>query len=106
MKLDLRGAYITRAVAAGPHGCAEIITDGVQKTSDKIYAFFEDMSAADMPVMIAALRIVEQALSDSSIAKQTNAIRTADEICARIGHETTETIISVKKDLGDIRNEE
>ena len=50
MKLDLRGAYITRAVAAGPHGCAEIITDGVQKTSDKIYAVFEDMSAADMPV--------------------------------------------------------
>lgn len=105
MKLDPAGAYITRAVKAGPHDSAQILIDGLEKTTERIFALFDDLSAADIPLMIAALRFSEQALSNCSIAKETNAILAADAISKRFCQKISESHVAVPQGLIDLMND-
>lgn len=101
MRVDSHNAWITRAIAAGPDGYAEIIKEGLDETVGKTLHVLDDMSAIDLPLMITALRTAERGLSNCTIAKSTHATLTADVIGKMFRPEFGETRIAVPKDLLD-----
>ena len=101
MRIDSHNAWITRATEAGPSDYAEIIKEDLGETVGKILRVFDDMSAIDLPLMIAALRTAERGLSNCTIAKSTHATLTADVIGKMFRPEFGETQIAVPKDLLD-----
>ena len=106
MRTDSHNAWIARAIAAGPSDYAEIIKEGLDETAGKILRAFDDMSALDLPLMIAALRAAERGLSNCTIAKSTHATLTADVIGKVFRPEFGETQIAYPKALIDRLGEE
>ena len=101
MRIDSHNAWITRATEAGLDGYAEVIKEGLDETVGRILHVFDDMSAIDLPLMIAALRQAEHELSNCTIAKSTRATLTADVICRMFRPKFGETWIAVPKELLD-----
>lgn len=101
MRIDSHNAWITKATAAGPSDYAEIIKEGLDETVGKILHVFDDMSAVDLPLMIAALRTAERGLSNCTIAKSTHAPLVEDVIGRMFRPEFGETQIAVPRELFD-----
>ena len=101
MRIDSHNAWITRATEAGLDGYAEIIKEGLDETVGKILHVFDDMSAIDLPLMIAALRAAERGLSNCTIAKSAHATLAADVIGKIFRPEFGETQIAVPRELFD-----
>jgi len=99
MTFDLQNSWTTKAVKAGPREAAKVYGEGLMELGTKIFQIFDPMSVADLPLMILALRNAERALSNSSVAKGTNAAKTADELDAMMRQEVQETIVTIQRDL-------
>lgn len=101
MTIDLQDAWTTKAVKAGPVEAAKVYGEGLMELGNKIFQIFDQMSIADLPLMILALRNAERALSNSRVAKGTNAVKHADALDALIRPEVQETMVAIPRDLID-----
>lgn len=99
MTIDTQNAWITKAIKAGPGGAAKVYGEGLMELSSKIFQIFDQMSIADLPLMILALRNAERAISNSKVAKGTNAVKTADALDAMMRPEVQETVVAIPRDL-------
>lgn len=99
MTTDLQDAWTTKAIKAGPREAAKVYGEGLMELSSKILQIFDPMSVADLPLMILALRNAERALSNSRLAKGTNAVKTADALDAMMRPEVQETMVAIPRDL-------
>lgn len=99
MTFDLQNAWTTKAVMAGPREAAKVYGEGLMELSSKIFQIFDTMSVADLPLMILALRNAERAISNSEVAKGTNAVKTADALGAIMRPEVQETLVAIPRDL-------
>lgn len=101
MTFDLQDAWTTKAVKAGPGEAVKVYGEGLMELSSKIFQIFDQMSIVDLPLMILALRNAERALSNSRVAKGTNAVITADALDAMIRPEVQETVVEIPRDLSN-----
>lgn len=101
MICDLQNAWITKAIKAGPGEVAKVYGEGLMELSSKIFQIFDPMSAADLPLMILALRNAERAISNSKLAKVTNAVKAADALDSMLRPEVQETMVAIPRDLID-----
>ena len=101
MTIDTQNAWITKAIKAGPREAAKVYGEGLMEVSSKIFQIFDQMSIADLPLMILALRNAERALSNSKLAKVTNAVKAADALDAMMRPEVQETVVAIPRDLID-----
>lgn len=99
MTIDLQNAWTTKAVKAGPGEAVKVYGEGLMELSSKIFQIFDTMSVADLPLMILALRNAERAISNSTVAKGTNAVKTADALDAMMRPEVQETVVAIPRDL-------
>lgn len=101
MTCDLQNAWLTKAVKAGPGEAAKVYTEGFMELSSKIFQIFDQMSIVDLPLMIVALRNTERAISNSRLAKDTNAVKSADALDSMLRPEVRETVVAIPRDLID-----
>ena len=99
MTTDLQDAWTTKAIKAGPGEAAKVYGEGLMELSSKIFQIFDPMSVADLPLMILALRNAERAISNSKVAKGTNAVKTADALDAMMRPKVQETVVAIPRDL-------
>ena len=101
MRINKRGSWLAKATAAGPKEFDGILKEGLEETTNKILGIFNDMSAMDLPLMILAARNALKVVENCSIAKDTNAVHTADQISKLYRQEIKEMKIAYPKDLLD-----
>ena len=106
MRINKRGSWLAKATAAGPKEFDGILKEGLEDTTNKILQIFNDMSAMDLPLMILAARNALNAIENCSIAKDTNAVHTADQISKLYRQEIGEMKIAYPKTLLDRLGEE
>ena len=99
MTFDLQNSWTTKAVKAGPGEAAKVYGEGLMELGSKIFQIFDQMSIADLPLVILALRNAERAISNSTVAKGTNAVKTADALDAMMRQEVQETMVTIPRDL-------
>ena len=99
MTIDTQNAWTTKAIKAGPREAAKVYGEGLMEVSSKIFQIFDQMSIADLSLMILALRNAERAISNSKVAKGTNAVKTADALDAMMRPEVQETVVAIPRDL-------
>lgn len=99
MTFDLQNAWTTKAIKAGPSEAIKVYGEGIMELGSKIFQIFDTMSVADLPLMILALRSAERAISNSKVAKGTNAVKIADELDALIRPKVQESLVAIPRDL-------
>ena len=101
MTCDLQNAWLTKAVKAGPGEAGKVYGEGLMELSSKIFQIFDLMSVADLPLMILALRNAERAISNSRLAKYTDAVKSAAELDSMLRPEVREAVVAIPRDLID-----